>query len=85
MDSKKAILMLGLLAMVLISSVMSQTSTDPNSESVEQRDLNDSKDGGSNGGGDSSGNGGHDKGGGIYNRGGEGYNRGGDDKAKPPN
>ena len=76
--------MLGLLAMVLLSSVMSETSTDP-SESVEQTDLNYSKDGGSNGGGDSDGYDGHDKGGGVYNSGGGGNHGGGDDEDKTPN
>ncbi|KEH28305.1 hypothetical protein MTR_5g084530 [Medicago truncatula] len=80
MDSKKAILMLGLLAMALISSVMSardltETSTDAKKEVVEKtNEVNDAKYGGYNHGGYNHG-GGYNGGGGHGGHG--GYNRGG--------
>ena len=79
--------MLGLLAMALISSVMSardltETSTDTKKEVVEKtNEVNDAKYGGYGGGYNHGGGGynggGYNHGGGGYNHGGGGYNNGG--------
>ncbi|KAI5381885.1 hypothetical protein KIW84_UN0355, partial [Lathyrus oleraceus] len=89
MDSKIAILILGLMAMVLVISSevsardLTETSTNTKDDVVEKSDeLNDAKyyGGGYNhggGGGYNGGGGGYNHGGGGYNGGGGGYNHGG--------